>query len=157
MKQADCTGAWTMGGVCDPNTCVPPDGSCCYHDGTCAVTKLADCSGTWTMDGVCDPNTCVPPDGSCCYHDGTCAVTKQADCTGTWTMDGVCDPNSCPQPCLLMGDLNHDTYVDGLDVQCFVDCVLAGGLGCPCGNFDDSNLVVDLDDLGGFVAALLAP
>ena len=157
MKQADCTGAWTMGGLCDPNTCVPPDGSCCYHDGTCAVTKLADCSGTWTMDGVCDPNTCVPPDGSCCHDDGTCAVTKQADCTGTWTMDGVCDPNSCPQPCLLMGDLNHDTYVDGLDVQCFVDCVLAGGLGCPCGNFDDSNLVVDLDDLGGFVAALLAP
>jgi hypothetical protein len=153
-KQAACTGTWTMDGVCSPNTCVQPDGSCCYHDGTCAVTKQAACTGTWTMDGVCSPNTCVQPDGSCCYHDGTCAVTKQAECTGTWTMDGLCEPNTCPYGkgdvnCdhilnpddvpyfveALMGwysgcdislaDVDDSGTVDGLDIQPFVNLLLA--------------------------------
>jgi hypothetical protein len=72
-------------------------GSCCYNDGTCAVTLPGDCTGTWTGGGVCDPNPCPQP-GECCYADGTCAVTLQSGCTGTWTLGGDCDPNPCPQP-----------------------------------------------------------
>jgi hypothetical protein len=80
-------------------TCPPAPGSCCYLDGTCAVTLLADCTGIWTENGVCEPNTCPQPAiGSCCYLDGTCAVTTLANCTGIWTEAGVCEPNTCPQP-----------------------------------------------------------
>jgi hypothetical protein len=98
--QVNCTGLWTMLGVCVPNTCEQPPatGSCCYPNGTCAVTTQANCSGTWTEGGACVPNTCPPPTGSCCYPDGSCAVTLQANCSGVWTMFGVCDPNTCEQP-----------------------------------------------------------
>ena len=100
--QANCTWTWTVGGVCEPNSCVQPDGACCALDGTCTVAKQAACTGTstWTLGGVCEPNPCVQPDGACCALDGTCTVAKQAACTGTstWTMFGVCSPNPCPPP-----------------------------------------------------------
>jgi hypothetical protein len=74
-KQAACTGTWTIDGVCEPNTCVQPDGSCCAHDGTCTVTKQAACTGTWTIDGVCEPNTCPCP--------------LMGDLDGSGTVDGL--------------------------------------------------------------------
>jgi hypothetical protein len=79
-------------------TCPAPTGSCCYPNGTCAVTTQADCTAIWLAGGVCNPNTCPQPSGSCCYPDGNCAVTIQAGCTGVWTDGGVCIPNTCPQP-----------------------------------------------------------
>ena len=104
------------------------------------------------MFGVCDPNPCTQPSGSCCQADGTCAVTLAAACTGAWAMFGVCDPNPCA--CPQMGDLDNSTTVDGLDIQGFVNCALGGGTNCRCGDFAP-NGVVDLDDLPGFIAALL--
>jgi hypothetical protein len=96
--QAACSGAWTSGGVCNPNSCPQPTGSCCAADGTCSATTQANCSGSWTGGGVCEPNSCPQPTGSCCAADGTCAVTTAAECAGSWTAGGVCDPNTCPQP-----------------------------------------------------------
>jgi hypothetical protein len=74
-------------------------GSCCYTDGTCAVTLSGDCVGVWTYAGVCDPNPCPQP-GECCHADGSCTVTLQSACNApaTWTLGGDCDPNPCPPP-----------------------------------------------------------
>lgn len=78
-------------------------------------------------------------------------MTEQAACAETWTMSGTCDPNPCP--CPLPGDVNADGVVDGLDVQGFVDCLLAGGPNCRCSDFNGDTLF-DLNDLSGFLAAL---
>jgi hypothetical protein len=152
---------WTCGGF-KLNIYYTP-GVCCGPDGTCQVTMPAECvtPSIWHSDWTsCQPNLCLQL-GACCFEDSHCEQLMQAACTAaggtSWTMGQACVPNPCPQPCALMGDLNNDTYVNGLDIQGFVGCVLGGGLGCPCGNFDDSNLVVDLDDLTGFIEALLAP
>jgi hypothetical protein len=67
-------------------------------------------------------------------------------------MFGTCTPNPCP--CPLMGDLNADGKVDGVDIQIFVNCILGGGTNCRCGDFVP-NGVVDLADVAGFVSALL--
>jgi hypothetical protein len=59
---ADCAGTYQGdGSVCDPNPCPqpPPEGACCYPDGTCIVTIEADCSQQWLGPGTtCDPNPC---------------------------------------------------------------------------------------------------
>jgi|GEM_PF-3599612 len=56
--------------------------------------------------------------------------------------------------CDLLGDLNDDTFVDGLDIQGFVDCVVGGGTNCVCADYDETN-GADLNDVGPFVADLL--
>jgi hypothetical protein len=150
--EKDCTGTWTIFGTCTPNTCPQPTGSCCHADGTCDVTLQTACTGTWTMFATCTPNTCRQPSGSCCHADGTCAEELAANCIGTWTIFGLCTPNPCP--CPLMGDINADDVVNGLDVQGFVDCALGGLANCRCGDFDDSG-EVDSDDISGFISALL--
>jgi hypothetical protein len=53
-----------------------------------------------------------------------------------------------------MADVNNDGFRDGLDVQDFVDCILAGGLNCACADLDKDG-VLDLTDVGTFVADLL--
>ncbi|GMU33795.1 MAG: hypothetical protein HS101_06445 [Planctomycetia bacterium] len=57
--------------------------------------------------------------------------------------------------CNLLGDLNEDTFIDALDVQPFVDCLLTGvsGGNCACGDFDGLNMV-DIADVPSFVTAL---
>lgn len=57
--------------------------------------------------------------------------------------------------CNLPGDLNEDTFIDALDVQPFVDCLLTGVTGgnCACGDFDSLNMV-DIADVPSFVTAL---
>ena len=85
-------------GYVEQATAAGSTGSCCYTDGTCAVTSQAGCTGTWTSGGTCSPNLCQQPTGSCCQSDGSCTVTLQANCTGTWTMFGTCSPNLCQQP-----------------------------------------------------------
>jgi|GEM_PF-5108853 len=58
--------------------------------------------------------------------------------------------------CLTPGDLTTDALVNGLDIGGFIDCVVSqGGAGCVCADLD-GNSVVDLDDVSGFAAALLA-
>jgi len=101
--QADCTALWTLGGVCDPNTCDQPPpvtGSCCAVDGTCTLTFQADCTALWTPGGVCEPNTCVlPAQGACCNTiTGACTVTTQAACLAplVWRGAGVpCTVDNC--------------------------------------------------------------
>lgn len=57
--------------------------------------------------------------------------------------------------CDLLGDVNEDTFVDGLDTQPFVDCLLFGTSSgnCACGDFDGMNMV-DIADVPDFVTAL---
>lgn len=65
----------------------------------------------------------------------------------------------CSVPCPVAdGDLNLDTFINGADVQAFVDAML--GVPTPdqtCAGDFSTNGQLDLGDLPGFVAALLAP
>lgn len=65
----------------------------------------------------------------------------------------------CLVPCAAAdGDLNLDTFTNGADVQVFVDAML--GAPSPdetCAGDFNTNSQLDLGDLPGFVAALLAP
>lgn len=58
-------------------------------------------------------------------------------------------------PCWCMSDLNHDGLRDGLDVQGFIDCMLAGGVDCACADLYTDGLL-DLNDVATFVSDLLA-
>lgn len=64
-------------------------------------------------------------------------------------------PNGCPT---CRGDLNGDNAINGLDIQCFVDCVLGGTIpavcNCVCGDMN-GDLTTDMLDLQPFVNALL--
>lgn len=73
-NEADCVtlggsfeGTWTAGTDCN-DPC--PTGSCCYGDGSCAVSTEDLCNdnlGSWTAGGVCEPNTCpMPPANDTC-------------------------------------------------------------------------------------------
>jgi hypothetical protein len=58
-------------------------------------------------------------------------------------------------PCWCLSDVNNDGLRDGLDVQEFIDCVLAGGVNCACADlYTDGAL--DLEDVDVFVSDLLA-
>lgn len=61
--------------------------------------------------------------------------------------------------CTPDGDMNVDTTTNGRDVQPFVAALLAGSTlsGDLCHGDFSNNSVIDSADLGGFVAALLAP
>ena len=118
----------------------------------------ADINGDLNLDGL-DMQPFVlklmagGPCHACCHIDGTCDVTLQAECVGTWTSAAACDPDPC---CHLMGDMNDDGTVNGLDIQGFVDCLLGGGTNCVCGDFN-SDSMVDLGDLPAFLSALGVP
>jgi hypothetical protein len=64
---------------------------------------------------------------------------------GFWVVSQVC-------PCI--GDVNGDGKRDGVDVQKFVDCLVAGE-GCSCADVDAINGVT-FDDVVVFVSDLLA-
>jgi len=108
-----CTATFLAGGVCQPNTCVQPDGACC-NPYTCVITKAADCTGTlpepWvlTMFGTCDVVVCkVPPaEAACCVYGwingmlNHCVVTTEAICMANnpknqWGAALTCEPNPC--------------------------------------------------------------
>lgn len=60
----------------------------------------------------------------------------------------------CPT---ITGDLNGDNNLNGLDIQAFVDCMLAGGSPagqCKCGDFDMDD-DVDFDDMDKAIALWL--
>jgi len=56
--------------------------------------------------------------------------------------------------CSCLGDTSADLTVNGLDVSSFTACVLSGGGGCGCADMDHST-TVDLNDIPGFISALL--
>ncbi|MBN2562216.1 MAG: hypothetical protein JXQ75_14930 [Phycisphaerae bacterium] len=57
-------------------------------------------------------------------------------------------------PCWCMSDVNNDGLRNGLDVQGFIDCMLAGGVNCACADlYTDGHL--DLQDIATFVTDLL--
>ncbi len=64
---------------------------------------------------------------------------------GFWPVANVC-------PCL--GDMNGDGVKDGLDIQQFADCIIAGG-SCSCADVDAMG-GVSIDDVTAFVNGLLA-
>lgn len=55
--------------------------------------------------------------------------------------------------CAIAGDFNNNGVCDGGDIAGFIRCVITG-LGCGCGD-QDGDQVVDLLDVGPFVACLL--
>lgn len=64
-----------------------------------------------------------------------------------------------PAACALLGDVNVDTQINGIDVGRFVDCMLNGstpGGNCDCADMDDSGTIDDTDVMM-FVGALVAP
>ena len=71
---------------------------------------------------------------------------------GTFELTGGFWPVT--QACFCLGDMNHDGKKDGLDVQQFVACILAGG-DCACADVDQVNGVT-VADVAPFVADLLA-
>jgi len=58
-------------------------------------------------------------------------------------------------PCWCLSDVNNDGFRDGLDVQAFIDCVLAGSGDCACADVE-TNGVLDVNDIATFVDDLLA-
>ena len=71
---------------------------------------------------------------------------------GTFELTGGFWPVS--NVCYCLADMNHDGKKDGLDVQSFVSCMLAGG-NCACADADQVNGVT-LADVPVFVSDLLA-
>jgi len=57
------------------------------------------------------------------------------------------------QVCTCLGDLNGDSNKDGLDIQLFLNCVLAGG-SCSCADVDAMNGLTP-SDVPAFVDSLL--
>jgi hypothetical protein len=61
--------------------------------------------------------------------------------------------------CILLGDINYDSFVNGKDIQPFVTCLLDGSggddCGCQCGDYVGNN-GVDIQDVPAFVQCLLS-
>ncbi len=102
--------------------------------------------------------------GACCLPDGTCADGMTLpDCdaaVGMWHGPGsMCAAVDC---CITRcpGDVNSDGVVNGLDIQCFVDCVVNGSAmlpcNCACADFNGS-VPPGVDDVAPFVQELLNP
>jgi len=151
-----------IGTTCSPNPCPQPTGACCAADGSCSVLTQAQCTasgGTYQGNGTgCSPNPCPQPTGACCAANGSCSVVTQAQCTasgGTYQGNGTgCSPNPCPQPCPLLGDLNGDGVVNGLDIQGFVNALMTNYH--PCADLAAPQGTLDMNDLASFVNALLS-
>jgi hypothetical protein len=97
--------------------------------------------------------------GACCDDtDGTCVLTLQGDCGAGSTYQGdgiVCTPNPCSQPCALPGDLSGDTFIDGDDIQEYVDAML--GAFHPCADIVAPAGVIDAADTAAFIDLLVGP
>lgn len=84
---------------------------------------------------------------------GDPALQDDIDAITNW-----CESLNPPAPpCLCPGDLNSDTFLNGLDIQPFLDCVLSGPApapGCDCADLNGDGLVEFLD-VADFVALLI--
>ena len=61
----------------------------------------------------------------------------------------------CEPPCACLADLNGDGQRNGADVQAMVDCFVATGTNCNCGDLD-GNTTVEPADIAAFVITLLS-
>lgn len=73
---------------------------------------------------------------------------------GTFVLRGGFWPGAGGDECPLPGDMNLDGTRDGIDVQGFVDCLIATGVNCPCADID-GNGSLGGPDVSAFVALLL--
>lgn len=156
-----------MGTLCTPNPCMAI-GACCYgvNPVQCIMASQNNClqlyQGQWKGPGTtcADLNgnqvadICEPPLvlGACCDMAAfTCTITPQAACNGQWRGPNTqCSPaNLC---CILLGDFNNSTTVDGKDIQAFVNAFLGTYNGCAD---YDGNGVINTADLSLFVMDLL--
>ncbi|HMN40499.1 MAG TPA: GC-type dockerin domain-anchored protein [Phycisphaerales bacterium] len=68
--EVSCSGAWTDGGMCEPDPCGPPPAGVCCIGATCRVSTGANCVGASTVfvsAGACNaPGDHVQP---CCHAD----------------------------------------------------------------------------------------
>jgi len=109
--------------------------------------------------------------GACCFFDSSCRVLMESSTTGgaqgCVEQGGVFNGNftTCDvNPCILYGDLNCDTILNGLDVQAFVFAVIDPGTyfanypGCNINTGDtNSDSLVDVNDIPSFVNLLTGP
>ncbi len=72
---------------------------------------------------------------------------------GSFELLGGFWPGAVPS-CACLGDMNVDGEKTGLDIQAFVDCLIAGGT-CACADVDGVSGIT-IDDAGVFVDDLLA-
>lgn len=110
--ETDCLlGAWTLDGICIPNSC-PQPGACCGNDGSCAITLEADCiDGAWTVGQARVPNLCPQP-GAGCRVDTSCSFILEAGCVGgAWLEGEVCTLANCPS-----ADCNANGIRDDQDI-----------------------------------------
>jgi len=75
---------------------------------------------------------------------------------GVSSPDGTYDDLWCQCLCFLLGDMDHNYAVNGVDIQFFVDCAIYGGPDCGCGDFNGNGLV-DMGDVSDFIVRLLMP
>lgn len=159
---------WGMS--CTTVQCPQPMEACCFSDGSCQDIPPDECtaqggaaqgSGTdcWTVE-------CPQPPEACCFPNGSCSDVPAADCaaqSGTPQGPGTyCQTVVCPviDPCwgITLGDFVEPIGIDGLDIQPFVEALLAE---TPTpeqvcrGDFNEND-ALDLGDIDGMVAALLA-
>ncbi len=71
---------------------------------------------------------------------------------GSFELAGGFWPGAVPS-CACLGDMNVDGEKTGLDIQAFVDCLIAGG-SCTCADVDGVSGIT-IDDTGAFVQDLL--
>jgi subtilisin family serine protease len=97
---------------------------------------------------------CVTTGGACCHAGAPCAIATPAACAsggGLYQGDGTsCTLHLC---CPTMGDLNADGFVNGADIQGFVNAMLAGF--DPCADLAAPYDVLDMADVAAFVSLLL--
>lgn len=85
------------------------------------------------------------------------ATIAQAD-AGTMSGDGWEWTGgfwTAPLACVRAADMNLDGALDGLDIQGFIDCVVAGDGNCDCAQLDGA-AGLDLGDVFSFVGELVS-
>ena len=103
-----------------------------------------------------DANACHIQLGDGAYCTGGCPQGYVCAELGITSPDGTYEEEWCQCLCLILGDMDHNYLVDGLDIERFVSCVIENGTDCGCGDFNH-NGIVDLGDISDFVVSLLGP
>ena len=160
LYTATCTDTATV------TTCNAPVGGTNISDTVLAVYASGVCPPTDDLRIACDddidpPFTCTESSLRSTLEFPATAGTSYLIRVGSYNASNFGTGRlTITQPpcsgCALMGDLNADTSVDGLDVQGFVNCILGGGANCACGDYTGDGFVTE-SDIPAFVAALLAP
>ena len=115
-----------------------------------------------TLAMTCAQANCPIPVGACCVSGGSCIANRTlAQCNilnGVWQGPNTpCTPNPCAPCGPADGNINGDGGVNGRDIQAFVTAILGTPtLAERCHGDFNANSSLDIGDVPGFVAALLA-